>query len=350
MNNVLVIHAGFGEGHKKAAHAVADAIGASTCDLLDFTFPFIKKIYSASYLITTQHFPYLWQAAFLSTKNIFFSLLVNWINARLFSSFFKYLKQENPKAIIVTHFFVSDLIGIKKQELETKLFSLITDLRVHPLWFNKGVDYYFVALDETKRDLLKLGVRGDKIATGFVPLRQGFLRSSSRQTLLKKFSLSDRPTILFVSSLRGRFPFLQESIAQLTENFNLFIIYGKNKRLKEQLESLNSAHVRFFPFYEEIWDLMSLSSVIITKPGGLTVFEGIFMKKYFAFTHYIPGQEKENMDILVKHGVAKFVQNAGELIEAINYFSQEANKVNKIYSLEVQDVARSLEDLIQQLS
>ena len=32
MDEVLVIHAGFGEGHKKAAQAVADAIGARDYD------------------------------------------------------------------------------------------------------------------------------------------------------------------------------------------------------------------------------------------------------------------------------------------------------------------------------
>ena len=35
----------------------------------------------------------------------------------------------------------------------------------------------------------------------------------------------------------------------------------------------------------------------------MTVFEGIYKTTPFVFTHYIPGQEKQNMDLLVEKGV-----------------------------------------------
>jgi len=345
--DVLVVHAGFGEGHKKAARAIADAIGAKECDLLDFSSPFIKRIYSASYLFTTQYFPYLWQTAFASTKSDFFSSWLNRLHRRTFSSLFTYLRKHKPKIIITTHFFASNLLGFIKYELNFKAISIITDLRVHPLWVNKCIDYYFVALDTTKRDLIKLGVRGDRITTGFVPVRKGFLKKLSEQELQKKFYLRARPSIMFVSSLRGRFPFFKKSVKSLLKNFNIFVIYGRNKKLRRYLESIGSPYIRFFSFYDEIWDLVSLSFVIIAKPGGLTVFEGIYKRKPFIFTHYIPGQEKENMDLLISYGVAKFVRNEDELIAAINYFKNKQDQLKEKYPLEVKNIKEPLQNLIQ---
>jgi len=347
MDKILVVHAGFGEGHKKAAHAVADAVGGAECDLLDFSSPLIKKIYSASYLFTTQYFPYLWQVAFTSTKHDFFSFCLNKIHQKIFSRFFSYLRKSKPKVIVITHFFASDLIALVKKELDIKTISIVTDLRVHPLWVNESVDHYFVALDITKNDLIRLGVGKDKITSGFVPLRDGFLADTPKDNLQKKFSLGIRPSILFVSSLRGKFPFFKKSLQNLLKDFNVFIIYGRNKRLKKYLEHLDSPYVRFFPFYEQIWDLMSLSSIVIAKPGGLTVFEGIYKKKAFIFTHYIPGQEKENMDLLIRQGVAKFVRSKEELISAINYFRDKEDKLREDYPIEVKDIREPLKNLIQ---
>ncbi|MCK5493223.1 MAG: hypothetical protein KAJ14_08945, partial [Candidatus Omnitrophica bacterium] len=130
----------------------------------------------------------------------------------------------------------------------------------------------------------------------------------------------------------------------------IFVIYGKNNELKQYLEKNRSSNLRAFSFYEEIWELFFLSSVIITKPGGLTIFEGIYNRKPFIFTHYIPGQEKENMDLLIKHGIAKFVRNESELIEAIKCFGKKSDDIRDNYPIKIEDIRLPFIELIQKLS
>lgn len=347
MAKVLIIYASFGEGHKKGAYALSEVINSPCKDLLDFSHPLIKKIYALSYIIITQYFPHFWQAAFfLAGKKSFFSL-VNAGHKRIFSSFLKYLKETKPAVIIATHFFPLHLGAIVRDELNIKLISIITDLRVHPLWVNRHIDYYFAALDITKDDLFKLGVEEKKVITGFVPLRKGFLKEFSKGLLREKFNLDSKPVIIFISSLRGKLPFFKESIDIFLGDFNIFVIYGRNKKLGRYLKNKNSVHIQPFFFHEEIWELISLSSVIITKPGGLTVFEGIYKKKPFIFTHYIPGQEKENMDLLTGRGVAKFVRNRDELIKAVYYFEKKSGELSENYPLEIKDINQPLNDLVQ---
>ena len=347
MNKTLIIYASFGRGHETAANALSSLIGSPCKDLLDFSHPIVKDMYSSIYMITTQYFPNLWQGAFSLAKRKTFAFAINMFHRILFYPFLKYLKKSDFKIIIVTHFFPSHLIDLAKNGLDIQVVSVITDVRVHPFWVSKAVDYYFAALSITKEDLMKLGVNEKKIVTGYVPLREGFLQENSQKYLRKKFNLDLKPVVMFMSSSRGKFPFLKDSIRLLLRNFNVFIIYGKNKKLKKYLDGIDSPNIRTISFCEYIWDIVSLSSVIITKPGGLTIFEGVYERKPFIFTHYIPGQEKENMDFLIKHGVAKFVQNKTELINAINSFTEKSDELKDNYPIKISHIKQPLIEMIQ---
>lgn len=350
MAKILIVYASFGEGHKRGAQALNYLPEAHSCDLLNFTHPLLRKIYSLSYLAVTQHFPHFWRWLFFYTKKNFFSAWVDKINRKIFASFLKYLKDTRPEIIIVTHFFPSSLVETVKSKFNFKVISIITDLRVHSLWVSDCVDHYFAALEVTKGDLIGLGVDKNKVTAGYVPLREGFLKGISWELAHKKFDLSLRPTLFFVSSLSGKFPYLKKSIQILLKDFNIFIIYGKNKKLKKYLQNLNSPRIRFFSFYDKIWELFPASSVIVAKPGGMTIFEGLYMKKPFIFTHYIPGQEKENMDVLVSCGIAKLVRDRKELVEAVNQYSSKSGWLKDNYPLEVKDISKPLTELIQKWS
>ncbi|NQT28684.1 MAG: hypothetical protein HQ570_03715 [Candidatus Omnitrophica bacterium] len=350
MAKIVIAYASFGEGHKKGAEALKYLPDASVCDLLSFTNPLLRKIYSLGYLIITQYFPFLWRILFFFTKIKLFSSFVNKINRLIFSSFFKYLKKRRPKIIIVTHFFPSSLISSIKKKMNFKVISVITDLRVHPLWVAGCVDHYFAALEVTKQDLINLGVGKEKITTGFVPLREGFLKDIPLEFLRKKFYLGPRPSLIFVSSSRGGFYYSKKLILTILKSFNIFLIYGKNLELKRRMERLDSPYIRLFSFYDKIWELVCASSIIVSKPGGMTIFEGLYKKKPFIFTHYIPGQEKENMKILVKEGVAKFARGGKQLTKAIDYFNEINSKLRNNYPIEVKDIREPLSSLIERWS
>ncbi|UCC95847.1 MAG: hypothetical protein JSW40_03640, partial [Candidatus Omnitrophota bacterium] len=220
-------------------------------------------------------------------------------------------------------------------------------LRVHPLWVHKCVDKYVVAHDEGKRDLVNFGIGEGKIISGFVSLREGFLQDFSEEHLREKNSLDTRPCLLFMSSSRGRFPHIRETIHRLKDHFNILIIYGRNKKLKRTLDGIDSVSIKLFPFYENIWELVSVSSAIITKPGGQTVFEGIYKKKPLVFTHYMPGQERANMDLVTKYGVAKFVKNQRQFMEAIAEFAY-SRTLPLHYPIEFKDIRRVLREVIHE--
>lgn len=346
MGKIAIFYASFGQGHKKGAEALKYLPDASVYDLLNFTNPLLRKVYSLSYLLVTQHFPFLWKVLFFLAKVRFFSYCLDKINCWMFSSFFRYLRDAAPKIIIVTHFFPSRLISSIKDKVNFRVISIITDIRVHPLWVAGCVDHYFTALETGRQDLIKLGVEEKKVTTGFVPLRKGFLEDIPWDSLGEKFRLSQRPSIIFASSSRGKFPYLEKTIKLLLKKFNIFIIYGANSKLKLHLERLNSPYLRLFSFYDKIWELVSVSSIIISKPGGMTIFEGIYKRKLFIFTHYIPGQEEGNMKALIDKGIAKFARSPKQLVEAVDNFNRNADALINSYPLEVKNIKQPLLKLV----
>lgn len=346
MDKVLVVHAGFGEGHKIAALSLKNWLGASDKDLLEFCPAPLRGLYGQGYTFITNHFPLIWKALFSSTKNSSINHVLNAINRCIFSSFLRHIRELKPKVIVTTHFFPIPLLIFLKKELNFKIISIVTDFRVHPLWINRGVDRCFVAGQLGKKDLLEFGIEEEKIHCGFVPLREGFLKEEDSSKIRDDFRFDDKPCLLFVSSIRGRFPFIREAIEHYRDDFNIIVIYGRNKRLKKYLESLKSEGLVFFPFYERMWELFSLASIVITKPGGLTVFEGVYKHKPFIFTHYIPGQEEANMKILIEKDVGRLTQDKEQFMEAVDYFYKKKKNLDNNYPIKVEDIRAALQESI----
>ncbi|MCF7874848.1 MAG: hypothetical protein K9L58_00830 [Candidatus Omnitrophica bacterium] len=347
MPRILVIHASFGQGHKQAALAISSHLNAPCHDLLDFTFSFIKKIQAASYLWVTNNLPWLWKFFFNISQYKIIIAAIGFLNLLTYFPLVGYLKKTKPQIIITTHFFPPQLIGIIKKSLGITLISVVTDIKPHRLWANKNVDKFITATDQTKKWLIDLGIKNQKIISGYVAIREGFLNQEPRHDLYKKFNLDPaKQTILFVSSASGNFEFLEKTLAALNHKFNLLVIYGKNNKLKEYIEQAKFENIKCFSFYQQIWELITLSFLIVTKPGGLTVFEGGYKKKLFVFTHFIPGQEEDNMTFLKNKKIAETAFNWQNLLAAINRFSNQAKNKKINYPLEFKDIRKPLSKII----
>ena len=342
----LLVHASFGEGHKRAAEALGKFLDAPCVDMMDFCHPTIKKYYIGAYMFATQHLTVSWKLLFIFSRLKIFRKIVSGSNALVFSRFAERLRQTRPQILVTTHFYVPAVAALVKKELNLKIISVVTDFCAHPIWQDDAIDHYFTPGENAKNDLMKMGVPENKILSGYAALREGFLRPLSADKLREKFSLDDKPCLLFVSSIRGIFPFLEQNLGQMLRRFNVIVIYGKNKKLLRCLQNHDCRSLRYFSFYEQMWELFAISSVIISKPGGLTVFEGIFLKKMFIFTHYIPGQEEANMKLLIKNNVARYAKTNQQFLDAIEYLLLKNGGSAGNYPVEIKDMRAALKTFI----
>src|SRR6185369_14520232 len=66
-------------------------------------------------------------------------------------------------------------------------------------------------------------------------------------------------------------------------------------------------------FTSNMHELMSISSLVLTKPGGLTTSEALALGKPLFILNPIPGQEAANSDFLLEHGAAAKVNRLEDL-------------------------------------
>ncbi len=339
----IVVYASCGEGHKKAAEALSEYFKFLLCDILDFSPFYIKKIYSSGYRFIVRQMPYLWYGIFLLTENRIIKWFLNKINLVIFSSFYRFLKEKKPQCVILTHFFPISIVKQLKKYFDIKVIVVVTDIGVHPLWVDENVDYYLVPFEYTQKELFKKQIPLHKIKVAGFPLREGFKKTIDHNEIKERLGLKKDRTLLLLSSTTGNIPFLKEILEEF-KDFNCIVIYGRDKKTKSLLKRVNNPLVKAFSYYPKMWELMDISSFIITKPGGLTVFEALYKKKCLIFTHFIKGQEEINKKIVEQLGCGFYANSFKKLREIIRNF--EYKKINRSLDVTDKDIFSILEEIL----
>ena len=66
-------------------------------------------------------------------------------------------------------------------------------------------------------------------------------------------------------------------------------------------EAINYQNVKIYGFINNVYELLEIADLVITKPGGATVTECLEMQKFMILLPGIGGQEKYNADFVIKN-------------------------------------------------
>jgi len=313
---VIITYASAGAGHRKAAEALfgyfkdcCPQAEVSLVDVLEKTSKFFKFSYTRGYDFLIRRAIFLWHFAFwltslksLSKFTRGVALVTNKSNAKRFSEF---LIQENPDYIISTHFFPSEVAGYlkTKNKIKSKVITVITDFGVHPFWISPGTDLYIVAAEYTKGKLISLGVDAKRVKKCGIPVASKFLQLRRREELAVALGLKpDKFTVLIMTGSFGIGP-LAEIAKLFHQEVQILVVCANNLKLYERLQKSNLPGVLVFGFIDNSEELMAVSDIIITKPGGLSIAEILAIELIPIFISAIPGQEIENIKALREIGI-----------------------------------------------
>ena len=82
------------------------------------------------------------------------------------------------------------------------------------------------------------------------------------------------------------------------------IITGNNRKLYDRLAG-KYAHIEVLGFTDRVYDYMARADLVLTKPGGITLFETIFSELPILAWEPFLEQEKNNARFLVKRGLGR---------------------------------------------
>lgn len=340
---VFVVYASAGAGHFKAAEAIYSYlrqnyknIELKLTDVLQKSNILFRSIYTYGYALIVNYLRPLWAIGFWLTYTKFLRLpikggrfIINRINTENFA---KFLVQENPDFIISTHFLSSEVSSYLKrtQKINSKIITVITDFGIHPFWLSDGTDIYIVASDLTRQQLIREGIDENRVKDWGIPVDLKFLKKYEEDILCSKFNLDkDKFTILIATGSFGIGP-IEEIVDLLYKDVQILAVCAKNRRLYKRLKNKNYPNVRVFGLVDNIEELMAVSDIIITKPGGLTISECLAMDLSPIFISAIPGQETENLKILAHYGMSIYPANIAEIKNIGIDFKEHPDKLKKI--------------------
>ncbi|MBI2447801.1 MAG: hypothetical protein HYV48_04670, partial [Candidatus Omnitrophica bacterium] len=108
---------------------------------------------------------------------------------------------------------------------------------------------------------------------------------------------------------------------------------GRNPRLYEDINGIDfnkNNHVQIYGFVENIDELMSVSDIIISKSGGLTVAESLAKDLPMIIVSPIPGQEARNCRLLVRYGASIELNRVSQIDAALLKMTSSPDILNKM--------------------
>lgn len=347
---VLILTASSGAGHNAAARAIERAIAArggdtevSVVDSLDFTSALFRKIYNNLYIDLVNRAPgvlgWVYDRTDKPWKNEKRRLAIDKFNAR---RLLKLLHQSRADITICTHFLPGELLSWlhAKGCVSSAPSIVITDFDAHAMWLTRDAGRFFVAIDETREHLARLGIDPSKVTVSGIPIDPEFAVPKDAVAMRRKHGLApDKFTIMISAGGMGVGPVekLVPELLKMESPAQLAVICGKSQDLKNKMDRLAASvparsPVSLIPvgFTREMNEYMAAADLLVGKPGGLTTSEALSRSLPMFIVNPIPGQEERNSDHLLEEGAAVRCNNLPVLPWKLQQLMHNPEKLQKM--------------------
>lgn len=347
MKKILIFYASYGGGHLSAANSIKNYLSSNyenidveLIDCMKYINKPIEKITTTAYNEMAKKAPWAWGKIYSDSQKGPLAHITTRSNQVFAIKLLRLLREKKPDLIISTHPFGSQMCSYlkRKGKITSKIATILTDFAPHDQWLvgSDYTDYFFVAHNKMKEYLISKNIPENKIFATGIPISNKFLETFNTSKILNSLGLKENlKTILFFAG--GKFGLGKsrtlEIFNTLVNDFNniqVIAISGKNKKMYEDfnqiIKSANKTDfIRVFEFVNNVPELMAISDIVITKPGGLTTTESLVSGLPMIIINPIPGQEEENAQFLEHSNIGIWLKKQMNITETIsNFISNDA--------------------------
>ncbi|MEG1149875.1 MAG: glycosyltransferase [Bacilli bacterium] len=333
--NVLILTGKFGMGHISAAKAIKEQIlkenpncNIEIIDFIEYMFPKLKIIIYGTF-------------NFLVGKCHKLYNLLNHISSRHSSVPLKkiVIKKINNLLTVNNIDLVISVLPICSQYISAykKMFNkdiplntCITDVLVHEEWITDETNLYFVSSTCTKDILISKKVDENKIIVSGIPVLDSFKNNDN-----KKYEND----LLIMGGGLGLIPSLNTFLNNIREynNIKITIIAGSNKNLYNKLTK-KYPDINIVGFTNNVAEYLKNSKIIITKPGGITLFESIESNTPLLVINPFLSQEIGNAKYIENNNIGKVIWKKDKnisktIINLINSDTELNNMKNNMQTI-----------------
>ncbi|HET9419163.1 MAG TPA: glycosyltransferase [Chthoniobacterales bacterium] len=307
MKRILILTAGFGEGHNSAARGVRDGLArvapvqveVELRDLFPQSYGALNELVRKTYLAVINQWPHSW------------GYVYRWLDGirnfderfqrfrRLKKHFAQVLDRFQPDVLVSTFppypYLLRQIAGADRS---CKNVVVITDsITVNAIWYQCDADFFLPSNEQSAAVVRAAGVAPEKIKVFGFPVNPQFAdleqdRQSRRQ--------SARPHILCVIHAgKKRAPELVRKLLGL--EIELTVAVGHDRRLHDAIRRVSDkGQIEMIGWTNEMPRLLCRSHILIGKAGGATVQETIAAGCPMIVSHVVSGQEEGNARLIAE--------------------------------------------------
>jgi len=351
IKNVIVFYASYGGGHLSAARSINEyiennypEINTELIDCVKYINKTLESVTTKAYSEMAKKVPQAWGHIYKGADKGPIAKLSSTSNKVMALKLKKLLDEKKPDLVICTHPFASQMCSYlkKKEKVDVKIATILTDFAVHNQWIvgHEYTEYFFVSHLGMKNDLITAGVSPEKIYDTGIPLSNKFLLKYNKAEILESFGLApNKKTVLFFGGGelglgKTRTLDIFKSFVR-NENIQIVAISGKNPKMKENFENFveemgRADSVKVLEYTDKVAQLMSISDLVVTKPGGLTTTESLASGLPIVVINPIPGQEEENAEFLEKNKLAIWIKKDDDIEKVLSELFSNPDKMQEM--------------------
>ncbi len=329
MKKILILTAGFGEGHNSAARGIRDGIrkvspdGAHVelHDLFAETYGFRNDWARVAYMAMINRTPRVWgviyrwldrQEKFAVDFRVFFAVK-NYLR--------RMLERMQPDVIVSVYpaypHMIDELFGEDDMPKPKRVVVVTDSISVNAIWYRCSADYFLLPNEPSAAVLLEAGIPPEKTRTFGFPVSPVFAESGEVRP--PPSDAAGRRVLYIINAANSAAPALVRRLAGLPE-IQLTVTVGRNAGLKVSVEKIRRTVTQEFEtvdWSDELPRLLRANHLVISKAGGATVQEAMSAECPMIINHVIPGQEEGNARFIVGTKSGTIATTHDAVIEAV---------------------------------
>jgi processive 1,2-diacylglycerol beta-glucosyltransferase len=326
---ILILTAGYGEGHNAAARAVAAAVdeaaGPGTARLVDIfaaAQPRLDRLVRRSYFAAINRTPRLW------------GLLYRWLDGSelvprcvgLLRAPLRELEAvlaaERPAAVCSTYPVYGLLLDRLARQGRFALphFTVVTDsISINSLWFRAPSTGWFLPNEESADVLRRAGIDPARLHVPGFPV-PSFFGDQAGRLRPPDLSAGAAPRVLYIVHSGTHHAEATARLLLAETDWEVTLAVGRDQRLRDELTALAASRARraeVLGWTDRIPELLMTHHALVSKAGGATTQEAIAALCPMIVNQVVPGQEEGNYELLRRRGAGARAETPDAVVSAL---------------------------------
>ena len=326
---ILILTAGFGEGHNSAARALKSAfheapdVSVEEADIFALHAPRLDRFTRRAYHRVINSAPHVWSGFYGWLDRCRRVSRLMPLLAGQTSSLAALLARKRPDAIVATYPVYAWMLEIIRRRggYACPLFTVITDaLTINSLWYRAPSQAWFVTDSGSAEILKRSGISPGRIHVSGFPVNLEFARRPAALQPPEPADSSVRRVLYMVNSGRAR-ALATAKLLLRESNLLVTITAGRDTQLLDELKILAAeapGRAVMLGWTDQVPTLLMNHHVVISKAGGATTQESINALCPMIVNQIVPGQEEGNFQLLCSHDAATLAETPEAIVAALN--------------------------------